>query len=66
MIHFRLGFMSAGRGWGEAADRQKGKEEAEKGGGEGKSGQRKGAGCGNSTTGKLPHEQFIHVMYACV
>ena len=28
MIHFRLGFMSAGRGWGEAADRQKGKEEA--------------------------------------
>ena len=59
--------MSAGRGWGEAADRQKAKEEGEKGGGrEGKSEQRKGAGCGNSTIGKLPHEQFIHVIYAFV
>ena len=33
---------------------------------EGRSKQREGAGCGNPTTGKLPHEQFIHVIYAFV
>ena len=44
MIHFRLGFMSAGRGWGEAADRQKGKEEAEKGGEKANLGKGRGRG----------------------
>ena len=40
--------MSAGRGWGEAADRQKGKEEAEMGGG-GKTNLSKGRGRGAAT-----------------
>ena len=41
--------MSAGRGWGEAADRQKGKEEAEKGGGGEKANLSKGRGRGAAT-----------------